>query len=70
LRVGGKAACNLRPLWQSALKLDLWDEFKMLVKLVDNPEEMNLNRKKIPDVLLPVQELKVTWILVIGSMNL
>lgn len=23
------------------LKLDLWDEFKMLVKLVDNPEEMN-----------------------------
>ncbi|HNP55267.1 MAG TPA: DUF177 domain-containing protein [Ferruginibacter sp.] len=23
------------------LKLDLWDEFKMLVKMVDNPEEMN-----------------------------
>src|SRR5688572_29852846 len=23
------------------LKMDLWDEFKMLIKLVDNPDEMN-----------------------------
>ena len=31
------------------LKMDLWDEFKMLVKLVDNPEEMNQNEED-PDV--------------------
>ncbi len=31
------------------LKLDLWDEFKVLVKLVDNPEEMN-DSEEDPDV--------------------
>ncbi len=31
------------------LKMDLWDEFKMLVKLVDNPEEMNVQEED-PDV--------------------
>ena len=31
------------------LTLDLWDEFRMLVKLVDNPEEMNLQEED-PDV--------------------
>lgn len=31
------------------LKLNLWDEFKMLVKLVDNPEEMN-ETEEDPDV--------------------
>lgn len=27
------------------LSLDLWDEFRMLVKLVDNPDEMNENEE-------------------------
>lgn len=31
------------------LKIDLWDEFKMLVKLVDNPDEMN-EQEEDPDV--------------------
>jgi len=31
------------------LKIDLWDDFEMLVKLVDNPEEMNDNNDD-PDV--------------------
>lgn len=31
------------------LKIDLWDEFKVLVKLVDNPEEMN-EQEEDPDV--------------------
>ena len=31
------------------LKIDLWDEFKALVKLVDNPEEMN-EQEEDPDV--------------------
>ena len=31
------------------LKMDLWDEFKMLVKLVDNPDEMN-EQEEDPDV--------------------
>jgi uncharacterized metal-binding protein YceD (DUF177 family) len=29
--------------------MDLWDEFKMIVKLVDNPEEMN-EQEEDPDV--------------------
>ncbi|HAN65449.1 MAG TPA: DUF177 domain-containing protein [Chitinophagaceae bacterium] len=32
------------------LKLDLWDEFNMLVKLVENPEEMN-ETEEDPDVV-------------------
>src|ERR1700753_2664502 len=38
--VGGKAdlACDR---CGNPLKKDLWDEFNMLVKMVDNPEEMN-----------------------------
>ena len=31
------------------LKMDLWDEFKILVKLVDNPDEMN-EQEEDPDV--------------------
>lgn len=31
------------------LRIDLWDEFNMIVKLVDNPEEMN-NTEEDPDV--------------------
>ena len=31
------------------LTMDLWDEFKMVVKMVDNPEEMNQNEED-PDV--------------------
>ncbi len=31
------------------LKMDLWDEFKMLVKMVDNPDEMNESEED-PDV--------------------
>lgn len=31
------------------LKMDLWDEFNMLVKLVDNPDEMN-EQEEDPDV--------------------
>ena len=31
------------------LKMDLWDEFNMLVKLVENPEEMN-EQEEDPDV--------------------
>lgn len=38
--VGGKAEVTCDRCG-NPLKMDLWDEFKMLVKLVDNPEEMN-----------------------------
>lgn len=31
------------------LKLDLWDEFKMVIKQVENPEEMNANEED-PDI--------------------
>lgn len=31
------------------LRIDLWDEFNVIVKLVDNPEEMN-NTEEDPDV--------------------
>ncbi len=31
------------------LKLDLWDEFNMVVKLVDNPDEMN-EQEEDPDI--------------------
>ncbi len=33
----------------NTLKITLWDEFKMLVKMVDNPEEMN-DQEEDPDV--------------------
>ena len=38
--VGGKAdvVCDR---CSNTLTMDLWDEFNMLVKMVDNPEEMN-----------------------------
>ena len=38
--VGGKAKVTCDRCG-NPLQLDLWDEFKMLVKLVENPEEMN-----------------------------
>lgn len=46
--VGGKAEVTCDRCG-NPLKLDLWDEFKMLVKLVDNPEEMNAQEED-PDV--------------------
>ncbi len=33
----------------NSLKMDLWDEFKMLIKLVDNADEMNIQEED-PDV--------------------
>lgn len=46
--IGGKAdvtcdRCN------NVLTMDLWDEFNMLVKMVDNPEEMN-EKEEDPDI--------------------
>ncbi len=46
--VGGKAEV-ICDRCGNPLKKDLWDEFKMLVKLVDNPEEMN-TQEEDPDV--------------------
>ena len=46
--VGGKAEVTCDRCGNS-LKMDLWDEFKMLVKLVDNPDEMN-TQEEDPDV--------------------
>jgi uncharacterized metal-binding protein YceD (DUF177 family) len=46
--VGGKAdvVCDR---CSNSLTMDLWDEFNMLVKMVDNPEEMN-EKEDDPDV--------------------
>jgi len=46
--IGGKAdvicdRCN------NTLKMDLWDEFNMVVKMVENPEEMN-EKEEDPDI--------------------
>ncbi len=46
--VGGKADVSCDRCGNS-LTMDLWDEFKLVVKLVDNPDEMNLNEED-PDV--------------------
>ena len=46
--VGGNADVTCDRCGNS-LNIDLWDEFKMLVKLVENPEEMN-NQEEDPDV--------------------
>lgn len=46
--VGGKADVTCDRCG-NPLNMDLWDEFKMVVKLVDNPEEMN-NNEEDPDV--------------------
>lgn len=46
--VGGKAQVTCDRCG-NPLQIDLWDEFKMLVKLVENPEEMNLQEED-PDV--------------------
>jgi len=46
--VGGKAGVTCDRCGNN-LNIDLWDEFKMLVKLVDNPEEMN-QQEEDPDV--------------------
>ena len=46
--VGGKAEVTCDRCG-NPLKMDLWDEFKMLVKLVDNPDEMNAQEED-PDV--------------------
>ena len=46
--IGGKAdvVCDR---CGNTIQMDLWDEFNMLVKLVDNPDEMNENEED-PDV--------------------
>lgn len=46
--VDGKAEVNCDRCG-NPLKLDLWDEFSIIVKLVDEPEEMNLTEED-PDV--------------------
>jgi len=46
--VGGKAIVTCDRCG-NPLQMDLWDEFKMLVKLVDNPDEMN-KLEEDPDV--------------------
>ncbi len=46
--VGGKADVTCDRCG-NPLTMDLWDEFKMLVKLVDNPDEMN-EQEEDPDV--------------------
>ena len=46
--VGGKADVTCDRCG-NMLKQDLWDEFNMLVKMVDNPEEMN-QQEADPDV--------------------
>lgn len=46
--IGGKADVSCDRCG-NPLKIDLWDEFKMAVKLVDNPEEMN-EQEEDPDV--------------------
>lgn len=46
--VGGNAVVSCDRCG-NPLKMDLWDEFKVLVKLVDNPDEMN-EQEEDPDV--------------------
>lgn len=46
--VGGKAEV-ICDRCGNTVTADLWDEFKMIVKLVDNPEEMN-DKEEDPDV--------------------
>lgn len=46
--IGGNASVTCDRCGNS-LKLNLWDEFKLVVKLVDNPEEMN-EQEEDPDV--------------------
>ena len=46
--IGGKAEVTCDRCG-NPLKMDIWDEFNMLVKLVENPEEMNAQEED-PDV--------------------
>jgi len=46
--VGGKADVSCDRCG-NPLTMDLWDEFNVVVKLVDNPDEMNMNEED-PDV--------------------
>ena len=46
--IGGKANVTCDRCG-NALPMDIWDEFNMLVKLVENPEEMN-GQEEDPDV--------------------
>jgi uncharacterized metal-binding protein YceD (DUF177 family) len=46
--IGGKAAVTCDRCG-NPLNIDLWDEFKLVVKLVENPEEMN-EQEEDPDV--------------------
>ena len=50
------------------LPLDLWDEFQVIVKLVEDPEIMN-QEEEDPDVII-FPEQKVIFIWPIGFMNL
>jgi len=46
--IGGKADSNCDRCG-NPLSVDIWDEFNMLIKLVENPEEMN-DQEEDPDV--------------------
>jgi hypothetical protein len=46
--IGGKADVTCDRCG-NPLPMDIWDEFNMLVKLVENPEEMN-DQEEDPDV--------------------
>jgi len=46
--IGGKTTANCDRCG-NLLQLDLWDDFNMVVKLVENPDEMN-NQEDDPDI--------------------
>jgi hypothetical protein len=50
------------------LQLQLWDEFNIVVKIVDDPDIMN-EREEDPDIYYVAKE-KVTYIYQTGSMSL
>lgn len=47
--IGGKADVTCDRCGNPLLAMDIWDEFNMLVKLVENPDEMNQHEED-PDV--------------------
>ena len=53
--IGGKAEVTCDRCG-NPLKMELWDEFKMLVKLVDNPQEMNEQEEDADVFYLPRTE--------------
>jgi uncharacterized metal-binding protein YceD (DUF177 family) len=47
--IGGKLELTCDRCGSTSLPISLWDEFSLIVKLVENPEEMNLQEED-PDV--------------------